>query len=143
MQTSASSNRGRVKSLLKPGVCVIVAFLLYKESLALIPWYFARDFGRNHPELQRVPQPLLETAVASLNGSTWKPFGCTVQFPWTDIQKDREVESFATRTFSGGTGVIFFSSDFQGDWPREIRESAGNKKAVVEGVLGSENLGTT
>ncbi len=133
-------NFGWSNPLVKAATCIIVVVLIYQESRTLIPWYFARDLGRSHPSLQKIPQPLPDTAVASLDGTTWKTFGCSMQLPWKEVQKDRNGKSFAVRSFTDGAGIIFFSSDFEADGPRIIRESAGREQSQIVHVLGEENL---
>jgi hypothetical protein len=128
------------KSLSSAAVCLVVVFFVYYEAMALIPWYFARDLGRDHPELGRTPVQMPDINVATLNGKLWQSFGCTLELPWKEVKKDRIGKSFEVRTFEEGAGVIFFASDFDADAPRIILEKAGTERQKMEKVLGPENL---
>jgi hypothetical protein len=117
------------KSLSSAAVCLVVVFFVYYEAMALIPWYFARDLGRDHPELGRTPVQMPDINVATLNGKLWQSFGCTLELPWKEVKKDRIGKSFEVRTFEEGAGVIFFASDFphhsRKGWDRKAENGKG------------------
>jgi hypothetical protein len=140
MRLRPANPRSWIRTLFKTAICLCVATVLYLEALALIPWYFARSMARSHPELRIAPHPLLDTTFANFAGAEWQPFGCVMRLPWTDVNNERNLEVFASRSFKSGIGIGFFPQGSQADGPGAIRKAAGVHSVDIDRTLGAQNM---
>jgi hypothetical protein len=129
-----------IRTLFKTAICLCIATVLYLQALALIPWYFARSMVRSRPELRIAPHPLLDTTFADFAGGEWQPFGCVMRLPWTDVNNERNLEVFASRSFKSGIGIGFFPQDSQVVVPDAIRKTAGVQRIDIDNILGAQTM---
>jgi len=111
MDTSAEFSKPKKswwRSALRIAACFLAVWLISQEVIAFMPWYFARQMGRDYPRLSMVPHALNDTSVAPLNGAKIEKFGCSFQVPWAEISNSRDAQTIATLSFKSGASLLLF-----------------------------------
>ena len=124
--------------VLRYAVCVCVAWLVYQEVMACIPWYFARKMSRDFPRLSLTPRPLSDTSVANLTGMQIERFGCSFQVPWTGLDRERGGKSAVVMLFKSGAGLVLSDPAQQLDIVHTMQKEFAKKGIDFEWMLGRD-----
>ncbi len=132
----------RWRSALRTVLCLCVAWLIYQEVVACIPWYFARKMAREYPRLGKVPHPLNDTRIAELEGMQIERFGCSFQVPWTELADVKDGKTVAAMSFKSGAGLVLVDPATQVDSVGAMRAELTKKGISPERMFGLDAVGS-
>lgn len=141
MDTSVETSKPKKswwRSALRLVVCLCAAWLIYLEVMAFIPWYFARQMGRDYPRLSMVPRRLNDTSVATLNGVKLEKLGCSFQVPWSEISNVRDTQTVSIVSFKSGAGIVSIDARSKPNTLETLRTTFAKKGMSFERMFGRE-----
>lgn len=95
---------------------------------------------RHAAELWVVPAPLRVAATEPSKGRTFSYFGDEFESPWTEVKRERKLESVATLNFSGGQFVTIFDPAQSANELDLMKQSAAKRGVELRAVLRDEVL---
>jgi hypothetical protein len=106
--------------------------------MACIPWYFARKMSRDYPRLSVTPHPLSDTTVANLTGMQIERFGCSLQVPWTGLDREKGGKSVVVMLFKSGAGLVLFDPAQQVDIVQTMQAAFAKEGIDFERMFGRD-----
>jgi hypothetical protein len=122
-----------------------IAFLLHTKAVLLFA--YARPIAlllytkwevRKATELWVVPTPLRLVATEPQTGKTLSYFGYDFESPWTDVKRERKLESIAVVNFSGGQFISILDPAHSTDELQMMKREATKRGVELRSVLGEE-----
>jgi hypothetical protein len=129
-----------IRRIFSPGTIVALVFcvvlLLYGRPVGVL--LYTKWQVRNAPELWTVPIPLPVTASENSAGRTFSYFGYEFESPWTEVKRERKLESIAILNFSTGDTITIFDPHKAADVLGTMKKAAAQRGADLKNVFGDE-----
>jgi len=93
---------------------------------------------RNEPTLWNVPRPLLLGAPNPFIGMKFSYFGYEFDSPWTELKRERKMESVAIVNFSTGGVIEVLAAPKNGNELDAMKHEAEKRGADIRNVFGEE-----
>jgi hypothetical protein len=119
-------------------ICAGVVLLLYIYGRPIGVLLYAKVQARKAPEMWVVPTPLADVHPEQSVGRKFSYFGYEFDSPWTDVKRERKLESVAVLNFSNGTIISIFDQAQFGDELQAIKQEAVSRGTDVKNVFGEE-----
>lgn len=129
-----------IRYLLKvsPIICVAFCVLLFMYGRPVGFLLYTKWQVRNEAKLWNVPRPLSLGAPAPSAGRKFSYFGYEFDSPWTELMRERKMESVAILNFSTGGFIEVLAPSKNGNELDAMKHEAAKRGVDITNVFGDE-----
>jgi len=123
---------------LSPIICVAFCVLLFMYGRPVGFLLYTKWQIRNEPKLWNVPRPLSLGAPVPSAGRKFSYFGYEFDSPWTELRRERKMESVAILNFSTGGFIEVLAPSKNGNELDAMKHEAEKRGVDIRNVFGDE-----
>ena len=115
---------------------VLITLLYYGRPSGIL--LYTKWQARKAPEMWVVPIPLTIGPFDPSAGRTFSYFGYQFDSPWTEVKRERKMESAAVLSFSNGAIISIFDQQQFGNELQAIKEESVRRGVDIKNVFGDD-----
>jgi len=129
-----------VRHILKTSTitCLVAAVLLFAYARPIALLLYTKWEVRNATELWVVPTPLRVVGTKPSPGKTLSYFGYDFESPWTEVKRERKLESIAVLNFLDGQFISILDPAHSADELQVMKQEATKRGIELRSVFGEE-----
>jgi hypothetical protein len=125
---------------LSPIICVGFCILLFMYGRPVGLLLYTKWQIRNEPKLWNVPRPLSLGAPTPSGGRKFSYFGYEFDPPWTELIRERKMESVAILNFSTGGFIEVLAPSKNGNELDAMKHETAKRGVDIRNVFGDETI---
>ncbi len=119
-------------------ICVVLCVLFVVYGRPILALVYTKWQARNAPEMWIVPIPLPDLPAERSAGRTFSYFGYEFDSPWTEVKRERKLESIAVLNFSNGAFISILDPARGSDELQAMKREATKRGTDIRNAFGDE-----